>query len=177
MADTPAPDLVPEAARRRVAELRALLVHHERLYYVENRPEISDGEFDRLMRELQTLESRHPSLATPDSPTQRVGGTPRQGELRDFDRRARERLGADSITYVGELKFDGVSLALRYHDCRLELALTRGDGRQGEVVTPNARTIRSVPLSVPAEVVKSCGLAASFEVRGEVVMPKASSRS
>lgn len=194
MADAPAPDLVPEAARRRVAELRAELVHHERLYYVENRPEISDGEFDRLMRELQALESQHPGLATPDSPTQRVGGTPRQGvekaghssqmlsldnafdegELRDFDRRARERLGADSITYVGELKFDGVSLALRYHDCRLELALTRGDGRQGEVVTPNARTIRSIPLSVPTEVVKSCGLAASFEVRGEVVMPKAS---
>ena len=194
MADAPAPDLVPEAARRRVAELRAALVHHERLYYVENRPEISDGEFDGLMRELQALESQHAGLATPDSPTQRVGGTPRQGvekashssqmlsldnafdegELRDFDRRARERLGADSITYVGELKFDGVSLALRYHDCRLELALTRGDGRQGEVVTPNARTIRSIPLSVPTEVVKSCGLAASFEVRGEVVMPKAS---
>ncbi len=194
MADTPAPDPVPEAARRRVAELRAALVHHERLYYVENRPEISDGEFDGLMRELQALESQHTGLATPDSPTQRVGGTPRQGvekashssqmlsldnafdegELRDFDRRARERLGADSITYVGELKFDGVSLALRYHDCRLELALTRGDGRQGEVVTPNARTIRSIPLSVPTDVVKSCGLAASFEVRGEVVMPKAS---
>ncbi len=194
MADAPAPDLVPEAARRRVAELRAALVHHERLYYVENRPEISDGEFDGLMRELQALESQHAGLATPDSPTQRVGGTPRQGvekashssqmlsldnafdegELRDFDRRARERLGADSITYVGELKFDGVSLALRYHDCRLELALTRGDGRQGEVVTPNARTIRSIPLSVPTDVVKSCGLAASFEVRGEVVMPKAS---
>lgn len=194
MADAPAPDLVPEAARRRVAELRAALVHHERLYYVENRPEISDGEFDGLMRELQALESQHTGLATPDSPTQRVGGTPRQGvekashssqmlsldnafdegELRDFDRRARERLGADSITYVGELKFDGVSLALRYHDCRLELALTRGDGRQGEVVTPNARTIRSIPLSVPTDVVKSCGLAASFEVRGEVVMPKAS---
>lgn len=194
MADTPAPDLVPEAARRRVAELRAALVHHERLYYVENRPEISDGEFDGLMRELQALESQHPSLVAPDSPTQRVGGAPRQGvekanhssqmlsldnafdegELRDFDRRARERGGADSITYVGELKFDGVSLALRYHDGRLELALTRGDGKQGEVVTPNARTIRSVPLSVPAEVVKSSGLAASFEVRGEVVMPKAS---
>ncbi len=194
MADTPAPDLVPEAARQRVAELRARLVHHERLYYVENRPEISDGEFDGLMRDLQALESQHPSLVAPDSPTQRVGGTPRQGvekashssqmlsldnafdegELRDFDRRARERLGADSITYVGELKFDGVSLALRYHECRLELALTRGDGRQGEVVTPNARTIRSVPLSVPADVAESCGLAASFEVRGEVVMPKAS---
>ena len=182
------------AARARAAKLGATLVHHERLYYVENRPEISDGEFDGLMRELQALESRHPSLVAPDSPTQRVGGTPRQGvekashssqmlsldnafdegELRDFDRRARERLGAGSIKYVGELKFDGVSLALRYNDCRLELALTRGDGRHGEVVTPNARTIRSVPLSVPAEVVRRCGLAPSFEVRGEVVMPKAS---
>ena len=182
------------AARPRVAALRAELVHHERLYYVENRPKISDGEFDGLMLALQVLESQHPSLVAPDSPTQRVGGTPRQGaekashssqmlsldnafdegELREFDRRGRDRLGVDTITYVGELKFDGVSLALRYHDCRLELALTRGDGRQGEVVTPNARTIRSVPLSIPADVAKSCGLAASFEVRGEVVMPKAS---
>lgn len=194
MADTPAPDLVPESARRRVAELRAALVHHERLYYVENRPEISDGEFDGLMRELQALESQHLGLVTPDSPTRRVGGTPRQGvekashssqmlsldnafdegELRDFDRRARERLEADSIAYVGELKFDGVSLALRYRDYHLDLALTRGDGRQGEIVTPNARTIRSVPLSIPEERVEACGLPASFEVRGEVVMPKAS---
>ncbi len=177
-----------------MAELRAALVHHERLYYVEDRPEISDAEFDGLMRELQALESQHPSFVAPDSPTQRVGGTPREGvekadhsaqmlsldnafdeaELRDFDRRARERLVADSIAYVGELKFDGVSLVLRYRDCQLDLALTRGDGRQGEVVTPNARTIRSVPLSVPAEVVKRCGLPANFEVRGEVVMPKAS---
>lgn len=180
------------ALRPRVAELRATLVHHERLYYVDDRPEISDGEFDRLMRDLQILERQHPSLVASDSPTQRVGGTPREGvekadhssqmlsldnafdegELRDFDRRAKERLGADSISYVGELKFDGVSLALRYRDCQLDLALTRGDGRQGEVVTPNARTIRSVPLSLPAETVKRCGLPASFEVRGEVVMPK-----
>lgn len=182
------------SARPRVAELRATLVHHERLYYVDDRPEISDAEFDRLMRDLQILERQHPSLVAPDSPTQRVGGTPREGvekadhssqmlsldnafdegELLDFDRRARERLGADSIAYVGELKFDGVSLALRYRDCQLDLALTRGDGRQGEVVTPNARTIRSVPLSLPAKTVKQCGLPASFEVRGEVVMPKAS---
>jgi len=177
-----------------VAELRATLVHHERLYYVDGRPEISDGEFDRLMRDLQILERQHPSLVAPDSPTQRVGGAPREGvekaehssqmlsldnafnegELRDFDRRVRERLGSDSIAYVGELKFDGVSLALRYRDCQLDLALTRGDGRQGEVVTPNARTIRSVPLSLPAEAVRNCGLPDSFEVRGEVVMPKAS---
>jgi len=194
MAEPPAPDLSLDAARERVAELRATLVHHERLYYVEDSPEISDAEFDGLMRELQALESQHPSFVTPDSPTQRVGGTPREGvekadhsaqmlsldnafdegELRDFDRRARERLGLDSIAYVGELKFDGVSLVLRYRDCKLDLALTRGDGRQGEIVTPNARTIRSVPLSLPPETVKNCGLPASFEVRGEVVMPKAS---
>ena len=194
MAALPAPDQSIDEARQRVAELRAALVHHERLYYVEDRPEISDAEFDGLMRELQALESQYPSFVAPDSPTQRVGGTPREGvekadhsaqmlsldnafdeaELRDFDRRARERLGADSIAYVGELKFDGVSLVLRYRDCQLDLALTRGDGRQGEVVTPNARTIRSVPLSVPAKVVKRCGLPDSFEVRGEVVMPKAS---
>ena len=196
MAALPAPDRSLDEARQRVAELRATLVHHERLYYVEDRPEISDAEFDGLMRELQALERQHPSLVTPDSPTQRVGGTPREGvekadhsaqmlsldnafdegELRDFDRRARERLGIDSIAYVGELKFDGVSLVLRYRDCQLDLALTRGDGRQGEIVTPNARTIRSVPLSLPAEAVKNCGLPASFEVRGEVVMPKASFR-
>ncbi len=196
MAAHSAPDRSLDAARRRAAELRAELVHHERLYYVEDRPEISDAEFDGLMRELQALESQHPSFVAPDSPTQRVGGTPREGvekadhsaqmlsldnafdeaELRDFDRRARERLAVDSIAYVGELKFDGVSLVLRYRDCQLELALTRGDGRQGEVVTPNARTIRSVPLSVPAEVVKRRGLPANFEVRGEVVMPKASFR-
>ena len=194
MAALPAPDQSIDEARQRVAELRAALVQHERLYYVEDRPEISDAEFDGLMRELQALESQYPSFVAPDSPTQRVGGTPREGvekadhsaqmlsldnafdeaELRDFDRRARERLGADSIAYVGELKFDGVSLVLRYRDCQLDLALTRGDGRQGEVVTPNARTIRSVPLSVPAKVVKRCGLPDSFEVRGEVVMPKAS---
>ena len=194
MAETPAPNLSLDAARNRVAALRAELVHHERLYYVEDRPEISDGEFDRQMRELQALESRHPSLVVPDSPTQRVGGTPREGvekadhssqmlsldnafdegELRDFDRRARDRIETDSITYVGELKFDGVSLALRYRDCQLDLALTRGDGRQGEVVTPNARTIRSVPLSLPTETVSNCGVPTSFEVRGEVVMPKAS---
>lgn len=194
MAALPAPDRSLDEARQRVAELRATLVYHERLYYVEDRPEISDAEFDGLMRELQALESQHPSFVAPDSPTQRVGGTPRQGvekadhsaqmlsldnafdegELRDFDRRARERLGVDSIAYVGELKFDGVSLVLRYRDCQLDLALTRGDGRQGEIVTPNARTIRSVPLSLPAETVKSCGLPASFEVRGEVVMPKTS---
>ncbi len=180
-------------ARRRAAELRTEIVRHERLYYVENRPEISDGEFDGLMRELQALESQHPGLASSDSPTQRVGGNPREGVekaehssqmlsldnafddggLRDFDRRARERLGSEAVRYVGELKFDGVSLALRYRDCQLDLALTRGDGNQGEVVTPNARTIRSVPLSLPADLIQACRVPSSFEVRGEVVMPKA----
>ncbi len=193
MAAFPTPDRSLDEARQRVAELRAALVHHERLYYVEDRPEISDAEFDGLMRELQALESQHPSFVAPDSPTQRVGGTPREGvekadhsaqtlsldnafdaaELRDFDRRAGERLGADSIAYVGELKFDGVSLVLRYRDCQLDLALTPGDGRQGEIVTPDARTIRAVPLSLPAETVKNCGLPASFDNVSAVAIGRA----
>ena len=172
------------------------ITHHERLYFVEDKPAISDAEFDRLMRELQEIERQFPDLIQPDSPTQRVGGAPRDGvekaahssallsldnafndaELRDFDRRARELLdlGPDEIEYVGEFKFDGVSMAVRYTDCHLSLALTRGDGQQGEVITPNARTIRSLPLSVDAEAVRRAGLPVDFEVRGEVVMPKAS---
>lgn len=193
-------DSVPERsfdeARERAEALRAELTRHERLYYVEDSPEISDAAFDGLMRELQGLERRHPSLVRSDSPTQRVGGAPREGvekaahsstllsldnafdeaELRNFDRRVRQVLDAGSaeVRYVAELKFDGVSMAVRYADWRLSLALTRGDGQQGEVVTPNARTIRSLPLRVDAEQAEQAGLPSNFEVRGEVVMPKAS---
>ncbi len=186
-----APD---EADRERAGWLRAEIARHEHLYYVRDSPEITDAEFDRLMRELQGLERRHPQLVTATSPSQRVGGAPREaaekaahsssllslenalddGELAEFDRRARERAGLAVLTYVGELKFDGASLAVRYEDGRLALALTRGDGREGEVVTPNARTIRSLPLAVPERQIRECGMAPSFEVRGEVVMPKAS---
>ena len=173
--------------------MRAELRRHERLYYVLDQPEISDAEFDALMIELRRIEAEHPALVTPDSPSQRVGGAPREGvekaahssvmlsldnafddaELRDFDRRARELAEAETLDYVGELKLDGVSMAVRYAGGRLDLALTRGDGEQGEVITPNARTLRTVPLSIPPPARAAAGVPDVFEVRGEVVMPKA----
>lgn len=183
---------VTEEVERTARALRRRIARHEYFYYVEDNPRISDTEFDRLMRELGRLEAQCPELVRPDSPTQRVGGAPRDGvergqhsspllsldnafgddELRAFDRRARERAGVDQITYVGEFKFDGVSLVLRYTGSQLALALTRGDGSQGEVVTPNARTLRSIPLSVVPGIRDEAGVPADFEVRGEVVMPK-----
>ena len=186
-------DITPAGALQRVARLRAELRRHERLYYVLNQPEISDAEFDALMIELRRIEAEHPALAAPDSPSQRVGGAPREGvdkaahssvmrslanafddeELRDFDRRARELAEAETLDYVGELKLDGVSMAVRFTAGQLDLALTRGDGEQGEVVTPNARTLRTVPLSIPPSAHAAAGVPPSFEVRGEVVMPKA----
>ena len=190
-ADTlPAP--VPDDARERVVALRRLITYHEHRYYVLDDPEIGDGEFDALLRELERLEARHPGLVTPDSPSQRVGGAPRDGvekaphssamlslenafddgELRDFDRRAREALGADVLDYVGELKLDGASMAARFAAGRFVMALTRGDGSSGEVVTPNARTLRSLPLAIPAADLEASGLPLDFEVRGEVVMPR-----
>src|SRR5579863_5997958 len=151
---------------KRVEELRKELEHHEYLYYVLDRPEISDAEFDRLMRDLREIEEKHPELRTPDSPTQRVGGRPREGfvkvphtspmlsldnalneqELRDFDARVRGLLKSERYEYVAELKLDGLSMAAHYANGRFEQALTRGDGRIGEAVTENARTIRSLPL-------------------------------
>ena len=170
MGSDPAPELPLEEARAEAARLRDGIRRHEYLYYVEDSPEISDGEFDRLMRRLRELESSHPELFRADSPTQRVGGAPREGvekashssallsldnalnehELREFDRRARELLDMESIAYVGELKFDGVSMAVRYANRELQIALTRGDGQQGEIITPNARTLGTVLLSVSA---------------------------
>lgn len=168
--------------------LRSELRKHERLYYVLDDPQISDAEYDRMMRRLQELEGAHPELLTEDSPTQRVGGAPREGfqkaehssrmmsldnafneeELREFDRRARELVGAEELEYVGELKLDGVSLSARFEGGRMVMALTRGDGTTGEVVTPNARTVRSLPLAIDHRV---AGVGEAFEVRGEVVMP------
>ena len=194
MAVEPATPLLADAAEQELTELRAKIRRHERLYYGDDNPEITDAEFDKLLRELIEIEKRHPDLVTPDSPSQRVGGAPREGvetaehssvllsldnafndgELRDFDRRARELLEPEVIEYVGEYKFDGVSMAVRYANGTADLALTRGDGHEGEVVTPNARTIRSVPLALPPKVVEGLGLPATLEVRGEVVMPKAS---
>ena len=152
------------------------------MYYVQDAPEITDAEYDALMRKLKALEEAHPEFASPDSPTQRVGGKPREGfvkvahsgamlsldnaldeaELRDFDRRVSELLGGEAYTYVAELKLDGLSLAVHYRDGRFAQAVTRGDGLVGEDVTENTRTIRSVPL-------KSHG---TFEARGEVVFNK-----
>ena len=176
---------------RQVEALRDELRRHEHLYYVLDSPEISDAEFDRLMQELKRLEAAHPELITPDSPTQRVGGKPREGfvkvqhsrpmlsldnafgeeELRSWDRRVHELAGTDHIDYVCELKLDGMSMALTYKDGRLATGVTRGDGSVGEDVTPNVRTMRSVPLSVSATALKKAGVPADFEVRGEVIMP------
>lgn len=176
---------------RRAEELRQQLEHHEYLYYVLDHPEITDAEFDALMRELKQLELDHPELRTADSPTQRVGGTPREGfikvqhsspmlsldnalneeELREFDNRVRALLKSEDYEYVAELKLDGLSMAAQYHDDRLLRALTRGDGRVGEEVTENARTIRSLPLRVRNE---SFAHGAPFEIRGEVVMQQRS---
>ncbi len=189
--DSSASTVSPEAATE-IANLRRELVRHEHLYYVLDRPEISDAEFDRMLRRLQELEGQNPDLVTLDSPTRRVGGAPRSGvaradhssallsldnafddeELGEFDRRAREGVGVDAIDYVGELKLDGVSMVARYANGQLSLALTRGDGVAGEVITPNARTLRSLPLSVERRLFGEAGIGAEFEVRGEVVMPK-----
>jgi DNA ligase (NAD+) len=166
---------------QRIEKLREKLRHHEYLYYVLDAPEISDAEYDAMMRELQELEAAHPELITEDSPTQRVGGKPREGfvkvahsspmlsldnaldeaELRDFDRRVRDLLGDEDFQYVAELKLDGLSMAVQYQHGRLARALTRGDGVTGEDVTENARTIRSIPLRAKID-----------EVRGEVVLTR-----
>jgi DNA ligase (NAD+) len=179
---------------KKIEALREKIRHHEHLYYVLDDPTISDAEFDQLMQQLKTLESEHPSLVTPDSPTQRVGGKPREGfvkvphsspmlsldntyseeELRDWERRVHELSGRKDVDYVCELKLDGMSLALIYEDGKLVRGITRGDGSVGEDVTLNVRTVRSVPLSIPKEKLKKAGIPSDFEVRGELLMPTAS---
>ena len=178
---------------KKIETLREKIRHHEHLYYVLDRPEISDFDFDRLMQELQRLESEHPSLTTPDSPSQRVGGKPREGfvkvphssamlsldntyneeELRAWERRVHELSGRSDVDYVCELKLDGMSLALVYEDGKLVRGITRGDGSVGEDVTLNVRTVHSVPLSIPKDKLKKAGIPADFEVRGELLMPLA----
>jgi DNA ligase (NAD+) len=180
-----------KSAERKIKELRDEIRRHEHLYYVLDAPALSDADFDSLMRELKRLEAAHPELVTPDSPTQRVGGKPREGfvkvehsrpllsldnafseeELRNWDRRVRELAGSGTIEYVCELKLDGMSLALTYQNGALARGVTRGDGSVGEDVTPNVRTMRSVPLSVTAAALKKAGVPANFEARGEVLMP------
>ncbi len=186
-------------ADQQIQALREELRHHEHLYYVLDAPVISDAQYDALMNRLKALEAEHPELLTPDSPTQRVGGKPREGfakvahsrpmlsldnayneeELRAWEQRVRAGLPtSEAVRFVCELKLDGLSLALQYgagghHAAHLERGLTRGDGTIGEDVTTNVRTIRSVPLSVSAGKLKEAGLPESFEVRGEVVLPQA----
>jgi DNA ligase (NAD+) len=180
----------------KIDKLREELRHHEYQYHVLDSPEISDAEYDAKMRELRSLEADHPELVTPDSPTQRVGGKPKEGflkvdhsrpmlsldnvnneqELADWERRVRAAVGSAKVSFVCELKMDGVSLALQYEPgpggaALLQTALTRGDGVTGEDVTSNIRTIRSVPLSVSKERLHRAGLPQSFEVRGEVILP------
>jgi DNA ligase (NAD+) len=176
---------------KKIEALRDQIRHHEYRYFVLDDPEISDAEFDQLMNQLKTLEADHPMLITPDSPTQRVGGKPREGvvkaahsspmlsldntynvdDLRNWERRVHELSGRKDIDYVCELKLDGMSLALLYENGRLVRGITRGDGTVGEDVTLNVRTVRSIPLSIPKEKLKAGGIPANFEVRGEMLMP------
>jgi DNA ligase (NAD+) len=180
-----------EAVQARAAELRAILARANHLYYVEDAPELPDAEYDRLLRELGDLEAAHPDLVDADSPTQAVGATTAgagllgevthrvpmlslanafdAAELRAFDARVLRGLGASApdggVTYVTELKIDGLAISLRYEGGRFVLGATRGDGRTGEDVTANLRTIRAIPQRLPEPV--------DLEVRGEVYMPKA----
>jgi DNA ligase (NAD+) len=167
--------------QERVVQLREQIERHNRLYYLEDAPQITDAEYDALFGELRALEAEHPDLITPDSPTQRVGGAPLphfeevrhatpmlsisnafdEEEVRAFDKRVRQAVGAEVVEYAAEPKFDGLAVSLVYRDGVLSRGATRGDGTVGEDVTANLRTIRSIPLKVAA---------ADLEVRGEVLM-------
>ena len=170
------------SAAKKAQALREALERHNRLYYVEDAPAITDAEYDALFRELQALEAEHPELRSADSPTQRVGGAPLaqfgevrhrtpmlsignafdDDEVRAFDKRMREGLGVEAVEYAAEPKFDGLAVSLRYRDGAFTQGATRGDGTTGEDVTLNLRTVRSVPLRISVN--------APLEVRGEVLM-------
>ena len=183
---------------QRIDHLRREIDRHNHLYYVENKPEISDTEFDRLLKELQDLEAAHPELITPDSPTQRVGGQPidafqtvahakpmmsidntyDQGELRAWHDRVVKGVGgkpgnlfdgeSENIAYICEPKVDGIAVNLRYENGKLTLAATRGDGQRGDDITVNARTIRAIPLTLHAS--PKDKLPVALEVRGEIYL-------
>ena len=179
-------------AEARAAELREQLNHHNYRYHVLDDPEIDDAGYDRLLRELRELEAERPDLVTPDSPTQRVGAEPVSGfgavthpvpllslanvfdfdELKAWQARTARLLDDEPFDMVCELKIDGLAVALTYEDGMLRTGATRGDGLTGEDVTQNIRTINSVPLSVSGE-----GAPASFEVRGEVYLPRSRLRA
>ncbi|HEX5003096.1 MAG TPA: NAD-dependent DNA ligase LigA [Bacteroidia bacterium] len=175
-----------EAAAQRIKVLSEAIERHNRLYYVEAKPEISDFDFDKLLDELIQLENAFPDLKSPDSPSQRVGGTITKEfetvvhkypmlslgntysreELTDFDERVRKAIG-DTFEYICELKFDGVAIGLNYSQGRLIRAVTRGDGVQGDDVTANVKTIRSIPLQL-----EKSDFPSEFEIRGEIFMPR-----
>jgi DNA ligase (NAD+) len=185
----------PSTVQARVADLRQQIEHHNRLYYVEARTEITDQQFDALLKQLQDLEAQHPELITPDSPTQRVGGAPIDGfttvehsrpmmsidntydrdDLQAWHQRVLKGLqkesnlfGAGGVDYTVEPKVDGVAVSLRYEEGKLTLAATRGDGRRGDDITANVRTIRAIPLTLSAKGGKPPRV---LEVRGEIYMP------
>jgi DNA ligase (NAD+) len=172
---------------KRAAELRQLIEYHNHKYYVDAQPEISDREFDKLLEELKKIEADHPDLATPDSPTQRVGGQPIEGfatvthrepmlsidntynagELREFDKRIRKLLGNQPVAYVVELKIDGVAISLTYEEALFTMGATRGDGERGDDVTHNLKTIHELPLRL-----RTSKQPRLFEARGEVYMTR-----
>ena len=180
--------------KKEVEKLREQLQHHDYLYHVKDEPEISDAEYDGLMNRLKALEAQFPELKTPDSPTVRVGGPPREGfatvrharpmlsldnafsfdALRDWDRRVREGTGRLVNEYIAEHKFDGLSISLQYENGMLVRGVTRGDGTTGEDVTANVKTIRSIPLRVDPATLKKLKLGNGFEVRGEILMTRKS---
>src|SRR5438128_7252360 len=172
------------SVKSEIHKLRAELEKHNRLYY-EGEPEISDYDFDQMMRRLQELEAEHPEFADPNSPTQRVGGAPIEefktvihdppmlsidnayslDELREWDARVKRGLGIDSVEYEAELKIDGVSIDLLYANGELMRGATRGDGVRGDDVTPNVRTVRALPLKIEPRFKR-------LEVRGEIYISK-----
>jgi len=173
--------------KKRIEELRKRIERYDYEYYVLAQPSVSDYEYDQLMKELEKLEKEHPELVTPDSPTQRVSGQPikefptvvhrkpmlslsntySEAEFREFDQRVRSALKGQHVEYVAELKIDGLAISLVYENGRFVQGATRGDGVQGDDITPNLRTIRAIPLHV-----KGGNIPPLFEVRGEVYMPK-----
>ncbi|MHC4505001.1 MAG: NAD-dependent DNA ligase LigA [Planctomycetota bacterium] len=179
-----------KGVRSRAEELRRLIRRHDRLYYVEHSPEISDQEYDALYRELARLESAHPELVAPDSPTRRVASeltgefhtvehavpmlsmdnTYSPDDLREFDARVKRMLEAERIEYLVDLKIDGVAVSLRYEEGRLVRGVTRGDGVRGEDTTPNLRAVRSIPLVLEPR--ESGPVPGVVEARGEVYLPR-----
>ena len=173
-------------AKKKTEQLREQIRHHDTAYYTNAAPEISDFDYDALMRDLEELEKKHPGLITPDSPTQRVGGAPlkefknvthktpmmsisntyNEDELREFDERIRKNLETDDIQYFVELKIDGVAVSLTYENGLFVLGASRGDGITGDDITQNLRTIKNLPLKLSGKAAP-----ALLEVRGEVYMP------